>query len=945
MKQILKSVVGALAATAWLCACSSAVQLPSRISGQINSSEQVELAGTATHRPSTSTVIGHLPGNTPLTRMGLVLAPSAAQQADLEKLLTDQLNPSSASFHKWLTPAQFGARFGVSDADLAKIEGWLTSQGFDIVSVPASRNTIFFSGSAATVESAFGVSMQQYRRDGQEFFENSSNIKVPAALSNVVRGVTSLSSYRLTTNLVRRPKPSVKPGTPQYSDTAGNHSLVPWDFRQIYGLNTLVNAGYTGQVKIAVVGQSAVNTAQIGYFQQLTGQTATTPTLVLVPNSGTSTAVYGDEGESEIDIEYAGGTASGANIQFVYTGNGSNNGVFDSVIYAVTQDLAPIITMSYGGCETDYTTYASQTFEPYLQQANAQGQTVLVSAGDEDAATCDVVDSSTGVATIASEGATVSYPASSPYVTAVGGTRFSEGSGTYWNTTNNSFGGSATGYIPEIVWNETNDPYNVLHNNTDIVGTGGGASALFGKPSWQTGTGVPNDGARDLPDVAFSAAVFNDPYQYCSAETPDGVSQPEACTVSSFSDLQVGGTSLSAPNFAAMLAIIEQKNASGGLGNINIPLYSIAGGASASSVFNDVTIGNNIVPCIVGTTDCTSGTLGYVAGVGYDQTTGWGSVNGAALATALAAQVPTPPVAPSLTVSANPAAPVINTAVTLTATVASGSSSVVPTGSVQFTIDGTVAGTQTLARGSAVYAVSAGFTAAGTHTVVASYSGDSNYRGETSTLTLIVGASVSSSGTFSLASTPATLSITSGSSGSETIAATPAGGFLGVVSFVASASGTGALNACYTLPNATVTSSGGTATMKIFTSTSDCATAGRIPIRNAAPKKLAATSQPAVPQLPRKPAAILLGGALLGCFALRRKTRLPLLFTLALCAALIPGMGCGSGASTSPVSGGGGSGTGGGGGTTGTNYTITVTGTSSTNSSLTSSTSFTLNVD
>ena len=951
MKQFLKSVAGALAATAWFCAGSSATQLPSRIAGQINPSEQVEIAGTATHRPATSTVVGRLPGNTPLTRMGLVLAPSAAQQADLDQLLADQLNPASASYHQWLTPAQFGARFGVSDADLAKIESWLTSQGFDVLSVPASRNTVFFSGTAATVESAFGVSMQQYRRNGREFFENSTNIKVPAALNGIVRGVTSLSSYRLKGTLVQRPRASLKAAKPQYtttnSDGTTTHSLTPWDFRQIYGLNSLVNAGYTGGMKIAVVGQSAVNSTQIGYFRQLTGQAVTTFSAILVPNSGVSTLVYGDEGESEIDIEYAGGTASGANIQFIYTGNSNNNGVFDSVIYAVTSDVAPIITMSYGGCETDYTTFASQTFEPYLKQANAQGQTVLVSAGDEDAATCDVVDSTSGSATIASEGATVSYPASSPYVTAVGGTRFSEGSGTYWNSTNNSFGGSATGYIPEIVWNETNDPGNNGSGpggvGYGIVGTGGGASALFGKPSWQTGTGVPSDGARDLPDVAFNAAIYHDPYEYCSAEVNSQGVAAEACTASAYGAYIVGGTSLSAPNFAAMLAIVEQKNGvTAGLGNINPSLYSLAAGSSASAVFNDVTLGSNTVPCIVGTSDCTSGTLGYVAGVGYDQTTGWGSVNGAAFATALAAQPASSTATSTLTVSANPAAPIINSPVTLTATVASASSTSVPTGTVQFTIDGASAGTQTLASGSAVYTISAGFTTAGTHTVTAAYSGDSKYSAETSKLTLIVGASVSTSGTFALTSSPTTLTIASGSSGSETITANPAGGFLGVVNFVATASGASNLNACYALPNATVTASGGNATMTIYTSISACTTTGRIPIRMVGKTKLATNARPASQTLPRKPAAILLGGALLGCFALRRKSRLPLLFTVALCAAVIPGMGCGSGASTSPVSGGGG--TGGGGGSTGTNYTITVTGASSTNSSLTSSTSFTLNI-
>ena len=935
MKQMWKAVFGALASAFWLGTSVYAAQPPSRIPGQINSAERVEVSGSATRRPATSKLLGALPGDTRLTRMALVLAPSATQQAVLDQLLLDQQNPASASYHKWLTPTQFGAQFGVSDDDLAKIQSWLTSQGLSVLSVAPSRNAVFFSGTSAAVETALGVSMQRYQRKNQEFFENSGNVTVPAALNGIVSGVTSLSSYRLKSNLVRHPRTSAGKASPNYTDGAGDHFLTPWDFRQIYGLNTLVNAGYTGTVKIAVVGQSAINTTQIGYFQTLTGQTVTAPTVVLVPNSGISTAVSGDEGESEIDVEYAGGTASGATIEFVYTGNGNNNGVFDSVIYAVTEGIAPIITMSYGGCESELATYATGTFEPYLRQANAQGETVLVSSGDDDVATCDAIDSSVTVTT-ATEGLTVSYPASSAYVTAVGGTRFNEGTGTYWSSTDNSFAGSATGYIPEIAWNETADN-GTAANGYGILGTGGGASQIFGKPSWQTGTGVPADGQRDLPDVSFNAAVYHDSYLFCSAELTSGVAD-EACTATAFNE-GVGGTSLSAPNFAAMLAIVEQKNATTtGLGNVNGALYSLAAGTSATAIFNDITVGNNIVPCVTGTTNCTTGTMGYSAGVGYDQTTGLGSVNGDALATGLAGISATSAKTPTMTLSAAPLSPAVSTTVTVTVALASPSSTTVPTGTVALTVDGASVGNVTLVSGAATYTVSAGFATVGTHTVVGVYSGDTIYSTATSTLDLVVGATASTSGTFTLASSPTTLTVASGSSGVETITATPAGGFLGVVSFSAEASGTGTLDACYTLPNATVVAAGGTATMTIYTSAAACTSIGSVKIKNAK-KSVATSSHPSQPSLPGKGTAVLLSSALLGCFALRRKSRWPLMIVLGLCAMVLPGMGCGSGGSTSqitspttPV-------------TSGTSFTITVTGASSINANLTSQTSFTLVID
>ena len=390
-----------------------------------------------------------------------------------------------------------------------------------------------------------------------------------------------------------------------------------------------------------------------------------------------------------------------------------------------------------------------------------------------------------------------------------------------------------------------------------------------------------------------------------------------------------------------MLAIVEQANGTTtGLGNINNALYTLAAGTSATAVFNDVVSGDNKVPCVIGTTDCTTSPIGYSAGVGYDQATGLGSVNGAALATALAALPATAAKVPTLTLTALPSAPAINSAVALTVTVAAGDGSSVPTGTVQFTVDGVAGSTATLSSGSATYSVAAGFATVGAHTVVASYAGDSNFSAATSTLIITVGATTSISGTFTLASSPADLAVTTGSSGVETITATPASGFAGIVDFTATASGTGTLNACYTLPNATVpANTAGSASLTIFTSAADCATAGRVKIQNIK-KVLASNSAPERPALPGRPTAILLSGVLLGCFALRRRSKWPLLLMLAVSAMAIPGLGCGSGGSTSPVttptsptS------------TSGTNYTITVTGASSTDANLSATTSFTLTIN
>jgi subtilase family serine protease len=551
--------------------------------------------------------LGELPGDTAMMGMKLYLKPTAAQQADLDQLVADQQNPASPSYHHWLTPAQYGTRFGVADADLAVLKSWLQARGFSVDDVTPSRNFITFSGTASAVDSAFGVSMQRYRRNGREFRDNNGDVNIPAALADVVGGVTGLSTYRLQVPQARHMALPQSSGlSPQYTTSSGNsHYLVPWDFRQIYDLNTLFNAGNTGSgIKIGIIGQSAVNTTQLADFQAKTGQTANLPNMVLVPNTGASNLIYGDEGESELDLEYASGTAPGASVQFIYTGcsststgtvlntsaNCNNNGVFDALTYAVTYDLAPILSLSYGGCEAEFQSFATSTaggntpFESVLQQANTQGQTILVSSGDDGAASCETASAPT----VATGGLSVSYPASSSYVTAVGGTTINSDASNYWALSNNSYGGSAISYIPEVAWNDT-------ASYGSFSASGGGASALFSRPSWQAGTGVPAGNHRFLPDVSFPANVAEHGYLVCSADAP--CTGTSGWGGSSGGGL-VGGTSAAAPNFAAMLAIIEQANGGGALGNINPSLYSLASGTGATTIFHDITSGNNIVACI-----------------------------------------------------------------------------------------------------------------------------------------------------------------------------------------------------------------------------------------------------------------------------------------------------------------------------------------------------------
>jgi hypothetical protein len=443
--------------------------------------------------------------------------------------------------------------------------------------------------------------------------------------------------------------------------------------------------------------------------------------------------------QTQVDLEYSSGTAPGATVQFIYTGCGTsasstalpgttdcqNDGVNTSLIYAITNNLAPILTFSYGACEAKIAAYAASTLEPVLKQANAQGQTILVSSGDSGPATCD---QGTG-ARAASQGLTVSYPASSAYVTAVGGTQLSSSG---FSSANNSYGGSATTYSSEQAWNDT-------ASLGTLAASGGGVSKIFAKPDWQVGTYVPQDGFRDVPDVAFAASVLTVPYFACTAEASCEADTAIGGTSSSPDGGLYGGTSLSAPNFAAMLAVIEQTNSSGPLGNINPALYALAQGTSATTAFHDVALGDSLVPCVLGTPDCGESNslieIGYSAVSGYDQVTGLGSISAKGLATALAANTS----AVSLAISPNP--PIVDQPVTFTASVLNPPSGPAPTGTVTFAIGGTAVGQAVPISGGVATFSYSGFTSpmaplASPFAVTADYSGDSTYAANSSTLNL-----------------------------------------------------------------------------------------------------------------------------------------------------------------------------------------------------------------
>jgi uncharacterized protein (TIGR03437 family) len=564
-------------------------QRPSRI-GRIDNQKRHILQGHLHPALASATDLGSAPDS--LEIMGsLVLQPSATQTTDLNAFLERLQDPSSPDYHKWLSPEEFGDRFGATAEEVATTRQWLESQGLTVVSAARARNRIAFRGPVRKVEQTFGTQIHRYNSDGEVHFANATAPSVPEAFANVVVAVAGLHDFRL--------KPHIAQNVSlRFISASGRNYLAPDDVATIYNLNPLYAAGIngTGQ-KLAVVGQSQVSLTDLQQFRVVNGLTPNDPQITLVPGLPDPGTVTGDVDEAHLDLEWSAAVARNASVVYVYSEN-----VFDALQYAVDQNVAPIISMSYGLCEQQMGSADLNSQRATAQQAVAQGITWLAAAGDNGAADC-----------WSSRGRTISplavdAPGSIPEVTSVGGTEFNEGAGTYWNKTNTATQGSAVSYIPETAWNDS--------TATNLSAGGGGASTFFAKPSWQTGPGVPGDGFRDVPDISFSASPAHDAYLFYTGGKQQAV----------------GGTSAGAPLMAGVIALLNQYQMANGLqstpgqGSINPRLYALA--QSAPSAFHDVTTGNNdVTPCQPRATGCQAANIGYSAGPGYDQATGLGSID------------------------------------------------------------------------------------------------------------------------------------------------------------------------------------------------------------------------------------------------------------------------------------------------------------------------------
>jgi Pro-kumamolisin, activation domain/Bacterial Ig-like domain (group 3) len=658
-----------------------AAVVPARITQTVDDGNRMTLRGNVHPMAQPQFDRGPVADSEPASRMSLLLQRSPDQETALRQLLEQQQDKTSPNYHKWLTPDQFGKQYGPADADIQAVTDWLTLQGFTGIKVSAGRTTIEFSGNVGQVRNAFQTEIHHFFVNDKMHVANVSDPQIPAALAPVVAGVVSLHDFRPKAQVHQlgtfRKTKATGEVTPLFTFAGcGGKSPVPCyavgpgDFQKIYNVPYVPGTSDGTGVTIAIVQDSNINVADVTSFRSLFGLPANFSTSNIILNGpdpgiqGPNNANgNGDEVEADLDVQWAGAVAPGATIDLVVSQDSDTIGTAGinlSAIYIINNNIAPIMSESFGDCEAGLGTSGEDFYVRLWQQASAQGITVILAAGDSGSAACDP-SSTASNQDVAASGLAVSGLASTGYNVAMGGTDFQNGTvpSPYWNATNTTSGTltqvSAKSYIPESTWNDScsapatagnvalntctaaninnnNNPSSLTFGNDLVAGSGGpssitsGGSPINSIPIWQTGTtGISaTETFRVLPDISFFAGngLNGSFYIICQQDSNTGTgSSTSSCDLNSpFNDFQgVGGTSAGAPAFAGVMALVNQKTGQR-QGNANFVLYQLykkntagtictsntAAVTATGCIFYDTVTGNNSVACQGGTPNCSN---------------------------------------------------------------------------------------------------------------------------------------------------------------------------------------------------------------------------------------------------------------------------------------------------------------------------------------------------
>jgi pseudomonalisin len=577
--------------------------------------------------------------------LSMNLSFQVTDEASLHELVGNLYNPGSANYHHWLTPQEFGQRFGRSQDEIDQATAWLKSQGLVVNQVLPNMLSILFSGTAQAVERAFGVTMSQYNDEanGRVFYSNDQAPSLPSDVQAITADLVGMNNAYIhhPGKLNYRPA-DLKAGkrhtkgfrlvgpAPQAEDSDGDVFMGPLDYAAAYDITPLANAGIQGQnQRVGIIGDSDVTDTDAADYRSFFNLPPANIQRFTVPNAtGPVTKDFDGELEASLDYSSVSAIAPDAEIDLVLVPEGELTfaNTLAAEEYIVNTLMIPIVNESFGGCESiSFTPTEAAVF----QQAVTEGIAFFASSGDNGAECVPSLNS------VESETAMISCPNCYSGVTAVGGTSYSA---EVLDQT-----GTIVGIQDEVIWNNApGAEFNCKGKQTPDGGAaGGGISTFVPMPDYQVQAsgfsgGVPSGSGRIVPDVSLLA---------------DPNSLPAVAFLKEGGFL-VGGTSEAAPLWAGMMALINQSKGEV-QGSPNTELYRLAAAQFKNNgplMFTDITEGSNsiapITPCLP------NGVTGFEAAVGFDAASGWGPPDLNVLAQSYGVQTLTPITIP-------PAPPVI----------------------------------------------------------------------------------------------------------------------------------------------------------------------------------------------------------------------------------------------------------------------------------------------
>ncbi len=432
---------------------------------------------------------------------------------------------------------EFAARHGADSAAIEGVRKFAHEYGLTVGEVSPERRTMHLEGTAANMIRAFEVALARYEHEGEQYRARTGHISLPAEIAGSVEAVLGLDNrpqakphFRIHGEQPLKPKPTQPP--------PASSSYSPLQVAQLYQFPAGVNgAGET--IGIIELGGGFAQANLNAYFSSLGIQGPTVTAVSVDKGKNKVTNPNGADGEVQLDIEVVGAVAPGAKVVVYFTPN-TSQGFQDALTTAIhdTTNKPSVISISWGGSESTWTSQSMTAFDSAAQDAAALGVSICVASGDNG--------SSDGVTDGANH---VDFPASSPHVLACGGTSLH----------------SANGSIKsESVWND----------GAQGGASGGGFSVQFPLPAWQASAGVkpPAGLGRGVPDVAGNA----DPETGYNVLI-DGKS------------LVIGGTSAVAPLWSALIALLNQKLGKP-LGFLQPTLYGLP---ATDGAFHDIVTGSN----------------------------------------------------------------------------------------------------------------------------------------------------------------------------------------------------------------------------------------------------------------------------------------------------------------------------------------------------------------